>query len=71
MVYHSTYIIQQYISQLNENEACSCKIKCIINCSKKINDKDSEFKISDIVRISKYKNILQKAMIRIGLRRFF
>ena len=31
-----------------------------INSSKKINDKDPELKIGDIVRISKYKNIFAK-----------
>ena len=31
-----------------------------INSSKEINDKDPKFKIGDIVRISKYKNIFAK-----------
>ena len=31
-----------------------------INYSKEINDKDPKFKIGDIVRISKYKNIFAK-----------
>ena len=31
-----------------------------INSSKEINDKDPKFKIGDIVRISKYKNIFSK-----------
>ena len=31
--------------------------------SKEINDKDIKFKISDIVRISKYKNIFAKGYI--------
>ena len=34
-----------------------------INSSKEINDKDSRFKIGDIVRISKYKNIFPKGYV--------
>ena len=34
-----------------------------INSSKEINDKDSRFKIGDIVRISKYKNIFSKGYV--------
>ena len=33
------------------------KSSTYINSKKEINDKDTEFKIGDIVRISKYKNI--------------
>ena len=41
-----------------------------IDCSKEINDKDPKFKIDDIVKISKYKNILQKVALQIGLKKF-
>ena len=41
------------------------------NSSKELNDEDLKFKIGDIVRISKYKNIFEKPMFRIGLKRFF
>ena len=34
-----------------------------INSSKEVNDKDRKFKISDIVRISKYKNIFAKGYV--------
>ena len=34
-----------------------------INSSPKINDKDPKFKIGDIVRISKYKNIFAKGYV--------
>ena len=34
-----------------------------INTSKEINDKDPKFKIGDIVRISKYKNIFAKGYV--------
>ena len=37
---------------------------CIyIDSSKKINDKDPKFKIGDIARISKYKNIFAKGYV--------
>ena len=35
-----------------------------------VNDKDSKFKISDHVRISKYKNIFAKGYTQIGLKKF-
>ena len=42
-----------------------------IDCSKEIKVKDPKFKIGDIARISKYKNIfLHKAMFQIGLKKF-
>ena len=34
-----------------------------INSSKEINDEDPKFKIRDIVRISKYKNIFAKSYV--------
>ena len=36
------------------------KDNAYINSSKEINDKDPKFKVSDHVRISKYKNIFAK-----------
>ena len=36
------------------------KSNTYIDSSKEINDKDPKFKIGDIVRISKYKNIFAK-----------
>ena len=36
------------------------KSNTYIDSSKKINDKNSKFRIGDIVRISKYKNIFAK-----------
>ena len=41
------------------------------NSSKELNDEDLKFKTGDIVRISKYKNIFEKPVFRIGLKRFF
>ena len=39
------------------------EINTYFNSSKEINDKDPKFKIGDIVRISKYKNIFTKDYI--------
>ena len=41
-----------------------------INIDEEINDKDPKFKVSDHVRISKYKKILLKAILQIGLKKF-
>ena len=40
------------------------KTKTYMDSSKEINDKDPKFKISNIVRISKYKNIFAKGFAR-------
>ena len=39
------------------------KSNTYINSSKEINDRDHKFRIGDIVRISKYKNIFAKGYI--------
>ena len=41
-----------------------------IDSSKEIDDEDPKFKIGDIVRIWKYKNIFAKGYVRIGLEKF-
>ena len=41
-----------------------------INFSKENNDKDSKFKVGDIVRLSKYKNIFAKGYPTNGLKKF-
>ena len=46
------------------------KSSTFIDSGKEINDKGSKFKTGDIVRISKYKTLLQKAMFQIGLKKF-
>ena len=46
------------------------KWNAYIDSSKGIINKDPKFKIGDIVRISKYKNILQKITFKIGLNKF-
>ena len=40
-----------------------------VNFSKKINNKDPQFKIADIVGISKYKNIFANFLFQIGLKK--
>ena len=40
------------------------KSNTYINSNKKINNKDPKFKIGDIVRISKYKNIFAKGYVK-------
>ena len=44
------------------------KSNTYINSDKKINNKDPKFKIGDMVRISKFKKNLQKAMFQISLK---
>ena len=51
--YHST-IKLRYVD---------AKSNTYINSSKEINDKDTKFKIGDIVSISKYKNIFAKGYV--------
>ena len=40
-----------------------------VNFSKKINNKDPQFKIVDTVKISKYKNIFANFLFQIGLKK--
>ena len=60
------YIINNYINK-NHNttkmKLVDVKSNTYINSSKEINDKDPKFKIGDIVRISKYKNIFAKGYV--------
>ena len=46
------------------------KSSIYIDFIKENNDKDPKFKIGDIVRISKYKNISSKVTFQIGLKTF-
>ena len=46
------------------------KLSTYIDSSKEINNKDPKSKIGDIVRASKYKTLLEKAIIQIGLKKF-
>ena len=61
-----------YIDKLDDivNTYSTIKIKPVdikssthIDSSKEINDKDPKFKIGDIVRISKYKNVFAKGYV--------
>ena len=44
-------------------KSADVKLKTYIDSSKEINNKDAKFKIGDIVRISKYKNIFRKSNV--------
>ena len=46
------------------------KSSIYIDSSEEINDKDHKLKFGEIVRIPKYKNILQKVIFQISLKRF-
>ena len=45
-------------------ETVDVKSNTYINSSKEVSNKDSKFKIADIVRISKYKNVLTKGYVQ-------
>ena len=47
------------------------KLNTYINSSKEINNKDPKFKIGDIVRISKYKNIFAKGYVPVWSEEIF
>ena len=51
------------MSQNNQHETCVVKPSTYTDSSKEINDKDPKFKIGDIVRTSKYKNIFAKGQV--------
>ena len=51
--YHSTIKMKNFFK----------KLSTYIDSSKEINDENSKFKMSNIVRISKYKNIFAKAYV--------
>ena len=70
-------ILDDVVNKYNNTCYSTIKMKLVdiksstyINLSKESNDKDPKFKIDDIVTISKYKNILQKAMLKIALKKF-
>ena len=59
--YHSTIIMKRF----------DIKSNTYIGSSKEINNEDAKFKIGDIVRTSKYKNIFTKDCTPIDLTKFF
>ena len=58
--YHSIYISYQYIYI---SKPVDVKSSTYIDSSNESNDKYRKFKIGDIVRISKYKNIFAKGYV--------
>ena len=58
-----------YHEKIKMNSA-DAKSSTYTDSSKKINDKNPKFKIGDIIRVSKYKNIFAKDSVPIGLIKF-
>ena len=59
-------IVNKYENTYNsviKMKSIDVKSNTYLNSSKEINEKDPKFKIGDIVRISKYKNIFGKCYI--------
>ena len=60
---HLEYIVNKYDNTYHSTikmKLVDVKSNTYINSSKKINNEDPKFKVSDIVRISKYENIFAK-----------
>ena len=53
----------------NETKPVDVRSNAYISSSKEINNEDPKFKIGDIVRISKCKNIFAKAVFEISLKK--
>ena len=58
--YSNTYNHDKYNHSTMKMKPVDLKSSTYIHSSKGISDKDPKFKIGDIVRISKYKNIFAK-----------
>ena len=69
--------LDDIVNEYNNTYHRTIKIKPIdvqdntyINIGKEVNDNDPKFKVGDLIRISRYKNILVKAILQIGLKKF-
>ena len=69
--------LDDIVDEYNNTKHRTIKMKPIdvkdntyINIGKEVNDKDPKFKVGDHVEISKYKNILLKALLQIGLKKY-
>ena len=69
LILKNVYIdkLDDIVHEYNNTYHCTIKMKSVdvksstyIDSSKEINDEDFKFKIGDIVRISKYKNVFTK-----------
>ena len=59
-------IVKKYLDtyhRKNKMKLVNVKSSTYMNTGKEINNKDPKFKIGDIVRISKYKNIFAKSYV--------
>ena len=65
-------ITERFIITLKNYSATEMKLVDVksINSSTEINDKDLKFKVSDHVRISKYKNTVANGMFQVILKNF-
>ena len=72
LILKNVYIdkLDDIVHEYNNTYHCTIKMKSVdvksstyIDSSKEINDEDPKFKIADIVRISKYKNVFAKGYV--------
>ena len=70
-------VLDDIVDKYNNTVHKTIKMKAIdvtgdsyVECDENPNKKDPKFKIGDLVRISKYKNILVKDILQIGQRKF-
>ena len=72
LILKNVYIdkLDDIVHEYNNTYHCTIKMKSVdvksstyIDSSKEINDEDPKFKIVDIVRISKYKNVFAKGYV--------
>ena len=68
--------LDDIVNEYNDTNHRTTKMKSIdvkdntyIDFGKEVNDNDPKFKVGDHVKISKYKNILLKAILQVGLRK--
>ena len=69
--------LDDIVSEYNNTYHRTFKMKPIdvkdntyINTDKEVNEKDPKFKVGDHVSISKYKTVLLKAILQIGLKKY-
>ena len=56
-------IVNKYNNTYHNTINTKPEYSAYIDCSKEINDKDHKFKVGDIVKISRYKNIFAKGYV--------
>ena len=66
----NVYIVNNTKHRTTKIKPTDAKDNTYIDFGKEVNDNDLKFKVGDHVRISKYKNILLKAILQIDLKKF-